>query len=215
MFLKLDQIQFNSFTQSEETGKTTSVVVHAIQSLDEYSANIGNIVTQIVEIANQTNLLTLNEAIEAARAGEHGRGFAIVPEEARMLAEQSENALGDISTLIEEIQTETEHSVTLIQELDGVIQLQTSSVDETSEAFSSIQDTIEKTNELINNVITALKAIVNQEEIISVNTENIAAISERTAAGAGEVSDSVEQQTDSMKQLNHLAGELEAYSQEM
>lgn len=201
--------------QSEETGKITSEVVHAIQSLDQKSANISNIVTQIADIASQTNLLALNAAIEAARAGEHGRGFAIVADEVRVLAEQSENALGDISTLIGEMQTETQHSVTLIEQTDKVIHSQSSIVNETSQAFSSIQETIVKNNQLINNAMTAMEAVVNQEEIISTNTQNIAAISEETAAGTEEVAASVEQQTASMEQLNHLAGELEVYSQEM
>lgn len=203
------------FNQSVETGKITKEVVHAIQSLDQKSANISNIITQITDIASQTNLLALNAAIEAARAGEHGRGFAIVADEVRILAEQTENSLGDISTLIKEIQTETQHSVTLIKQTDEVIHSQAATVNETSQAFSSIQETIQKNNEFIQNVMTAMETVVDQERTISENTESIAAISEETAAGTEEVAASVEQQTASMEQLNHLAGELEIYSQEM
>ncbi|MEC5422906.1 methyl-accepting chemotaxis protein [Virgibacillus sp. C22-A2] len=201
--------------QSEDTGEMTSRVVEAIQSLDDKSTNINEIVTKIADIASQTNLLALNAAIEAARAGENGRGFAVVADEVRKLAEQSENALGDISVLIEEMQKDTKQSVTLIGQTNDVMQTQSKSVNETEAAFASIQTAIQTNNQLINEVMDVMKTMVNQEQIISTNIQNIAAVSEETAAGTEEVAASIEQQTASMEQLNHLAGELESYSREM
>lgn len=201
--------------QSVETGQITSEVVRAIQSLDDKSTNINEIVTKIADIASQTNLLALNAAIEAARAGENGRGFAVVADEVRKLAEQSESALGDISTLIEEMQSETKHSVTLIGKTNEVIQTQSQSVSETEQAFTSIQQTIHTNNQLINKVMDIMETIISQEQIISGNTQSIASISEETAAGTEETSASIEEQTASMEQLNHLAEELETYASEM
>ncbi|MBP1948024.1 methyl-accepting chemotaxis protein [Virgibacillus litoralis] len=201
--------------QSEETGQITSEVVRAIQSLDDKSTNINEIVTKIADIASQTNLLALNAAIEAARAGENGRGFAVVADEVRKLAEQSESALGDISTLIGEMQAETKHSVTLIGKTNKVIQTQSQSVGETEQAFTSIQQTIHTNNQLINKVMDIMETIISQEQIISGNTQSIASISEETAAGTEETSASIEEQTASMEQLNHLAEELETYAIEM
>ncbi|WP_106496602.1 methyl-accepting chemotaxis protein [Lentibacillus sp. Marseille-P4043] len=201
--------------QTEETGQLTSDVVQAIQSLDNKSTNINEIVTKITDIANQTNLLALNAAIEAARAGENGRGFAVVADEVRKLAEQSESALGDIASLIDEMQTETKQTVTLIGKTSDVFQTQKITVDETEQSFSSIQQTIQTNNQLIAEVMDIMKAIVDQEQLISSNTQNIAAISEETAAGTEEISASIEEQTASMEQLNHLAEELEAYAAAM
>ncbi|WP_404454383.1 methyl-accepting chemotaxis protein [Virgibacillus necropolis] len=201
--------------QSTETGEMTSEVVKAIQSLDTKSTNINDIVTKIADIASQTNLLALNAAIEAARAGENGRGFAVVADEVRKLAEQSESALGDISVLIEEMQVETKNTVSLVGKTNDVIQTQSMSVDQTEQAFTNIQDTIKTNNELIERVMETMKTIINQEHIISKNTQNIASISQETAAGTEEISASIEQQTASMEQLNHLAEELEDYSMQM
>ena len=86
----------------------------AIRGLGDKSERIGGIVDTITGIAEQTNLLALNAAIEAARAGEQGRGFAVVAEEVRKLAEESQQAAGQIAGLIGEIQAETEHAVEVV-----------------------------------------------------------------------------------------------------
>src|SRR5690606_17806224 len=92
---------------SESTGQ----VAESVRELGRHSAQIGEIVQLIREIADQTNLLALNAAIEAARAGEHGKGFAVVADEVRRLAERSSSATQDIAALVASIQRGVERSV--------------------------------------------------------------------------------------------------------
>ncbi|MFD1737549.1 methyl-accepting chemotaxis protein [Bacillus salitolerans] len=184
----------------------------AVGSLDEKSNNINNIVKTITEIANQTNLLALNAAIEAARAGEHGKGFAVVADEVRKLAEQSETALGQIAQIVEKMQTETKKTVGLISKTNDVLDQQGQAVHETNSSFSTIKSVIESNNVNITRIVKSMKEMVSQKDILVSNASHITSISQETAAGTEEVSASVQQTTAAMEQLNTLAEELESQS---
>ena len=201
--------------QSERTTTITTDIISAISALDKRSGDINNIIDTISDIAAQTNLLALNAAIEAARAGDQGKGFAVVANEVRKLAEQSDNALKQVSLLIRQMQDETTKTVTLADETSQVIKEQYSVVNKTEVAFQSIDATIKKNNDLIQQILSSMSDMVDQNEKIKGNIENLTAISEETAAGRKEVAASVVEQTSAMDQLNKLAEELELYSNDM
>jgi methyl-accepting chemotaxis protein len=114
----MDQVVADAKEQFESVRSGTQAIrdvvdtsAKTVHSLDSRTAEIGNIVQVITEIADQTNLLALNAAIEAARAGEHGRGFSVVAEEVRHLAARTAKATHDIRSMIEGIQRETQQAV--------------------------------------------------------------------------------------------------------
>lgn len=111
-----EKIITNAITNMEETESSTVQSKDLINHLGERSEEIGRIIEIITSITEQTNLLALNAAIESARAGEHGKGFAVVSDEIRMLAEQSANAAKDISKLIKQIQNDTVKAVLSIDQ---------------------------------------------------------------------------------------------------
>lgn len=202
-------------TQFERTNEMTKEMVDAITNLDSRSNDINEIVNKISAIASQTNLLALNAAIEAARAGEHGRGFAVVADEVRKLAEQSESALKEIAYIISQMQNDTKNTVQLIQQTTEVIENQGRAVNETETAFGTINDMIEKNNGMILQVTESISNIIEKKNIILANASHITAITQDTAAGTQEVAASIEQSTASMEQLSQLAFELDSFSREL
>ena len=159
----------------------------------------------INEIANQTNLLSLNASIEAARAGEHGKGFAVVASEIRMLADQSKTSGNDIKKIIGSIYEDTTTAVETARKAEKVLQLQENAVKNTTVSYDNINDSVEK-------LIVFLKYItdnVTNIEEARVSTlgaiENISAVLEEIAASSNNVNQTAANQVASVESLNKSA----------
>ncbi|NOR48334.1 MAG: HAMP domain-containing protein [Methanosarcinaceae archaeon] len=186
-----------------------------IQELDEKSKQIGEIVSLITSIADQTNLLALNAAIEAARAGEHGRGFAVVADEVRNLAEESGTAAQQIAKLITDIQTGTNDAVTSMQHGTEEVANGAESLNETVESISNIVTSIGSVASMVQDIAAAAEEQSASIEEVTSSVEEVSAISEESAAGTEEASAAVEEQTASMEEMAQSAQELSGMAENL
>jgi len=157
-----------------------------VESLGERSDQIGAIIGTIEEIADQTNLLALNAAIEAARAGEHGRGFAVVADEVRALAERTTRATREIGEMIKAIQNETKGAVSAM--VHGVHQVE-AGTSEAAKSGDALRDILRQINDVamqVNQIATAAEEQTATTTEISGNIQEITDVVQATAAGAHE-----------------------------
>lgn len=202
-------------SKTEEANTSTGEVTDVIDDMNESTAKIGLITDTINSIAEQTNLLALNAAIEAARAGESGRGFSVVAEEIRKLAEQSTYATKQIQDLIEGIKSKSQLAVKSMHNTRMVVAGQTDAVNQTSDIFNKILHSIKTLIDEIKEVQVSINDTnKNKDEIVD-RIQNISAVSQENSASTEEVSASAEGINIVMNEFNHSANELKGLAEQL
>ncbi len=191
--------------QTKSTIEITTDIIQNIEKLAEKSSSINKIINVINDIANQTNLLSLNASIEAARAGEHGKGFAVVASEIRTLAEQSKSSVNDIKKIIGSIQEDTTTAVETARKAETVLQLQENAVKNTTDSYDNINSSVEKLIVFLK-YITDNVANIEEARVSTLGAiENISAVLEEIAASSNNVNQTATNQVASVGDLNQSA----------
>lgn len=177
----------NTVEGMHQIADTVKEAAATITELGKSSQEIGNIVRTINDIADQTNLLALNAAIEAARAGEQGRGFAVVADEVRKLAERTGKATREIGEMIKKIQSETEHSVKSMNAGIGEVEKGVKLAEEARIAMGQIVDASNRGTDMIQRIAAAAEQQSAASEEVSSNMESIANVTRNTEAASSQI----------------------------
>lgn len=190
-----------SVDESRAIAETVESSAKVMRNLGDKSKQIGEIVSTINDIADQTNLLALNAAIEAARAGEQGRGFAVVADEVRKLAERTAHATSEISSMIGAIQGEVDNAVTAMNRTNEQVEVGLRYSQEAGEQLATIVQSVTTLQGMVQQIASATEEMSSTSEAISGDIQQI-------ATGAREISGGSEQVAQASSELARLAGEL-------
>lgn len=179
-----------------------------LQLLQSSTNEIGEITMAITEIADQTNLLALNAAIEAARAGEHGKGFAVVADEVRKLAEQSQRSTNKIASLIEHIQRNMTSSSKAMDTVKDEVQMGLDVVKATEVKFKEIVDGMNHMGIKVSDMAATVEQMSASAEEITATVHNIATHAKETSSHSQQVAAAAEEQLAAMEEINSSSDSL-------
>ena len=186
-----------------------------VETLGNRSQEIGKIVDTISAIAGQTNLLALNAAIEAARAGEQGRGFAVVADEVRKLAEQSQQAAEQIASIVGEIQIETNKAVTSMDGGNKEVKAGTQVVEKAGTTFQEIATLVHQVSDQVKNISTSILAMSESNENIVDSVQAIDKISRGASEQTQTVSAATQEQSATMEEIASSSRALAKLAEEL
>lgn len=190
--------------------EATENVAKTIDTLSKNAQGITKITKTISELAEQTNLLSLNASIEAARAGEHGLGFAVVAQEVRKLAEESTASTQEVFSLVKSIEQSIHQAIDNIKINEDVVQQQNERIREAEQIFAHIVESVQYITEQITSFSNESDLMLDSARKISAAIQNISAITEQSSAGTEQVSAAMNEQ---MKSIEAVVDETEAMRQ--
>ncbi len=201
--------------QMNQIKEQSMITTEAMRLLESKSQEIGEIINVITSIAAQTNLLALNAAIEAARAGEQGKGFAVVADEVRKLAEESGNAANNIATLISEIQINTQNTVQTVVEGKIVVETGMNYVENAGKTFETIAADVNLINDKLSSVSSEIQEISANTEVLVNEIHKTKEVTNQSTSYTQHVVAAAEEQYASMVEMTVASRSLAEMSQQL
>ncbi|WP_442637851.1 methyl-accepting chemotaxis protein [Rossellomorea marisflavi] len=194
--------------KTEMAKETSHKAGDIVKSVDGQMEKINQVMNTMTQITDQTNLLSLNASIESARAGEYGKGFGVVAQEIRNLADQSKKSGMEIQEIIQMIQSSSKEAVNAMDASESILNEQYHAVQETKDIFRSILTSVEEVTKKVEAVQAQLVEAEKKKENVVHEMENNSAIAQQTASSSQEVSAATEEVSAGMEEFNQHASDL-------